>query len=120
MNDRVRFVEHKGVRVLLLDASNCAPEVTVEVMKASRELARTQPLNSLRTVVDVTNSHFNDASSHEIKISAEANKPYARALAVVGVRGLKKIVLNVVIRASGREIPIFETREEAMDWLATR
>jgi len=40
------------------------------------------------------------------------------ASTAVGVSGIKRIVLQSLIKLSGRHIEMFEEREKALDWLA--
>ncbi|MGC4120101.1 MAG: hypothetical protein QM765_37075 [Myxococcales bacterium] len=46
------------------------------------------------------------------------NAPYVKAGAVVGVTGLKKIVLNTLNLMTSRGFRAFDAREKALDWLA--
>ena len=41
-----------------------------------------------------------------------------KASAAVGVSGLKKIIVLSLMKLAGRDIKLFDTREEALDWLA--
>jgi hypothetical protein len=46
------------------------------------------------------------------------NKPYVLAAAVVGITSpLMKLAYNFVMAVSKRNVPIFDTREQAMEWL---
>jgi hypothetical protein len=44
--------------------------------------------------------------------------PHIRASAATGVSGIKRVVFQSLLRIIGREIKLFETAEEALDWLA--
>jgi hypothetical protein len=48
------------------------------------------------------------------------NKPYVVAAAVVGVTGLKQVILNAVMKLSGRKLTAFNTLAAAKDWLAAQ
>ncbi|HET7038601.1 MAG TPA: hypothetical protein VFH97_01855 [Gemmatimonadales bacterium] len=86
--ERVRFIEHRGVPILYHDFAGFKdPNGVLEPIALARRIVASQPLNSVRTLVDVRNSHFNAAVSRALQELAAANKPYVRASAVVGCRG---------------------------------
>jgi hypothetical protein len=47
-----------------------------------------------------------------------SNKPYVVAAAVIGVTGMKQFIYNTVMKFSGRTIMLFDTIEQAKEWLA--
>jgi len=115
--ERVRLLEHKGRSVVLLDASHCPAAEAGQVFVSGRRLLATMPPKSALTLTDVTGAMFDDASTREAQTNATANVPYVKAAAVVGVAGLKKIVYTAIIRVTGREVKLFDTREQALEWL---
>lgn len=115
--ERVRVLAHKGKDVLLLDASQCQAAEAGQVFVVARKLLAAMPPKSALTLTDVTGAMFDDASTREVQTNATVNVPFVRAAAVVGVTGLKKIVYNAVVRVSGRDVRLFDTREQALDWL---
>jgi hypothetical protein len=47
------------------------------------------------------------------------NRPYVRQGAVIGLDGIKRIMVNSVLKMSGRNnMKFFHTRDEALKWLA--
>jgi len=118
---RVSFTAFKGKQILIEDFSNLVPG---EDFKATIELARktiaNQPKSSVLAVLDATNASFNTEILGLMKEFVKSNTPYIKAAAVTGVNGLAKIALSAITQASGRSFGIFNTREAAMDWLATQ
>jgi hypothetical protein len=114
---KVEFIRHKDKEILFLDFSNGNPEDNLPVLEETKKIIAVQPYNSLLTLVDVTSAKFNNESRDKLKAFALHNKPYVKASAVVGVAGLAKVLYTVVMQFSGRNIPIFNTLEEAKDWL---
>jgi hypothetical protein len=72
------------------------------------------------TLTDVTDMEINPEIIQAFKDFTLYDKPYIRASAVVGIRGLMKIAYNAVMAFSGRRIPCFDTRDEALAWLMKR
>ncbi|MBN1779885.1 STAS/SEC14 domain-containing protein [bacterium] len=118
MEDRIRFFEHSGKKILLLDVSGMKPgESFIRFIDSAKQVIRTKPENSLLTLFDATDSYFNNATIDMLKEFTAGNKSYVRASAVVGITGLKKVMLNFISKFSSRTFKQSDTREEAMDWL---
>lgn len=115
---RVQFIEHKGRKILHLNFTNCKPVDVHPIISEAKNAIKTQPLKSVCTLTDVTESAFNSRLSDALKEFVAHNKPYVLAAAVVGVTGLKQIILNAVMKFSGRELHAFDSLDEAKDWLS--
>ena len=116
--ERVTFINHNGKEILFVDFSNCKPGDVFLVIDEVKRTIRTRPENSVLTLTDVTNMRFDDRVSDQMKEYTAHNKPYVRAAAVVGVEGVKKVILNAVMLFSKRKFQTFDTIERAKNWLA--
>ncbi len=63
-------------------------------------------------------SSFSGETISKLKELARDNTPYVKAGAIVGVTGLYKVVFNAVAIFSKRRFYLFDTIDEAMDFLA--
>src|SRR6476646_4438000 len=105
---RVRFIEHRGMRVLLADYSGPVTEAEgLAAMAECRRIAAQQAPGSLLLLTDVTGAHFNTRLVQELKELAAHNNPYVRRSAAVGVNGLQKIIYQAVQRFARRDIMLF-------------
>lgn len=111
------FIQHKGRKILYLDGSNCNAEEALTLIATARDIIRSQPEKSLYTFTDITNSRFNEKVTEAMKEYVAGNKPYVVAAAVVGVTGLKQIILNSILKISGRKLMMFDRHAQALDWL---
>ena len=119
--ESVRFIEYKSQEILLVDFTQAkTDEEVLAIIKRSNRLAMTRPANSILALTDVSLVHFNDRVLTAVKEGAKKNTLYFKASATVGVTGLKKVVLPMIARFSGRNIKPFDDREQAMDWLLTQ
>ena len=117
--ERIRFVEHRGKKILLEDFSGMQPgREYVAALEEARRIIHSQPESSVLAMFDATNGMFDQDVINRMNEFAKSNKPYIKASALVGITGLRKIALSAVSRLSGRDFKVFDTREEAMDWLA--
>jgi hypothetical protein len=117
--ERIKFIQHKGKEILLLDFSRCTVTDALALIDKAAAAIRTRPEQSLLTLTDVTDMRFDDTVNQRMKEFTSHNKPYVRAAAVVGITGLKKILFQAVMTFSKRKINTFDDRETAKAWLIT-
>jgi len=112
-----QIITHSGKKIVYVDLSGSkASELPAKIAEAKR-LIESQPRESALILTNVTDVELNSDSSHIMKDFSTHNTPYTRASAVVGIEGLKKIIYAGIQRVTGRNIPTFNTIEEAKDWL---
>lgn len=116
--DRIYYIRHREKKILYLDGSNVNFEEALPLIREAKEFIRSQPEKSLLTLTDLTNARFNDHVTQSLKEYVAGNKPYVIAAAVIGVTGLKQILLNSILKLSGRKLTLCDTKEQALDWLA--
>ena len=116
---RVRFIEHRGQRVLLLDYSNLTNEQEMlEMVEERTELVSKEPPGSVLTLADLTGAHASRTAIARIKEANVLEKPYVRRAALVGAETLlPKGALEAVGTFAAKNWERFATREEALDWL---
>ncbi|MDB4948656.1 MAG: hypothetical protein JWM27_1305 [Gemmatimonadetes bacterium] len=116
--ERTRFIEHRGKKILLLDYSGIKnpADALREIELSKAEVVKHAP-KSLRVLTDTTDAHYDSTVVQALKELAAHDEPYVIASAVVGVSGLKKVVLTGVNLFSRRKITMFNTRPEALEWL---
>jgi hypothetical protein len=116
--ERTRLIEHRGRQVLLLDYSGIRdPAEALRYIEESKRIVEKHPPKSLRVLTDSTDSHYDGTVVQALKELARHDEPFVFASAVVGVVGLKKVVLTGVNLFSKRKIVMFDSRQEALDWL---
>ena len=119
VDEHVRFIEHKGRQILLIDFAECQPNEFLERIRYARSVIGRQAPGSTRTLTVVTKARFNQQVSEAMKEYTAHNKPYVRVAAVVGLSGLQEIVYNVIIKLTGRNIATFSDVAVAKDFLAS-
>lgn len=118
---RGAFMEHRGVRMLVVDATNLREFDDINAMIGRFEsLIRGEPERSVRVVMLVAGLHYDRKSVGAIKGVFVRVQPWIRASCLVGVTGLQKVLLQVLNQVARRERPLFDTLEQAQDWLATQ
>lgn len=117
--DRARFVRHRGVQILLIDLSGMRElEEIRRVAEFASERIAAEPGGSVLSLIDLTDV---PVAWDWIRVLIQAgirNRPYVAARAVVGLDPAAFFALSLAERATWRSLRVFNTREEALDWLA--
>jgi hypothetical protein len=122
--DRVRWIEHKGKKVLLIDysglhAKNPEEKKTVfDCMAKGRDLTEAAAGNILY-LSDVTDTQSdNDIVDglREFAIYTGSSGKLEKSC-VVGLAGVQKVLLNMMNLMSNAKRVMFDTREEGLEYL---
>jgi hypothetical protein len=115
--ERIRFIEHKGQRVLLLDFRNCTPEEIRNLSSQIRQVMAQEPKDSILALADFTGAQFSRDAVTRMKEVTAMDRPFVKRAAWVGTENLPKVFYDAIRTFSVREFPIFATRDEALDYL---
>jgi hypothetical protein len=117
MDERIRFIEHRGKQILLVDFSNANAREMLLGLEELRITAAQYPRESLVTLGDYTGSTVDHAVATKLKEVLTLDRPFVTKTAWVGTEGIPHAFMENFHSFSQREIVTFKTREEAMDWL---
>jgi hypothetical protein len=117
MDDRIRFIKHKGHAIFLLDFSHCgSKELLLLLDQVRADIARHAP-GSVLTLADFEGAQVDKAVATKIKEVLVFDRPYVKRSAWVGTDSVPHVFYEHFKSFSQRDFPTFTTREEAMDWL---
>jgi len=118
-----KFVEHKGKQIYYVDYSNIKTnEEFLSIIKqtnAFREKVKAEGQRNLLMLVDISGSFVYGEVLEQIKKAGKQTKEITSREAVVGVTGGKKILLRIVQTITSMNLRMFDTVEEAKDWLVS-
>jgi len=117
MEDRIRFLTHSGRQVLLADLSNCNPEEVARVARQVPAYAANEPRGSVLLLADFTGAKFDKTAIETLKQATVFSRPMVKRSAWVGTGSLPHVYYENLKSFSQRDLPTFETREEALEWL---
>ena len=120
MVSRSTWVMHNGKRILIQDYRGCAGKELIAAIKENEEFSLRQEVKSgIRVLVDVTGVYGDKESLDFYKDSAKRFRDFFDKRAVVGVTGVQRLFLKVIKSFARISVVPFDTREEALDWLAS-
>ena len=115
--DRIVFLTFRNHQVLLADCSHCSAEELAAVIDDVPRHVTREPLGSVLLLADFSRSVFNKETVEHLKLAAVFDRPHLKKSAWVLTQNLPTTLYESVRTFSGREIPTFGTREEALEYL---
>lgn len=118
MPDKSGFIQYKDKEIFYVDYTNIDNvDELRERIKRAEEMLVGSGKKDLLELVDVTGSYAESESIILLKESAKVSVPYIKRSAIVGVAGVKKVLLEFVKKFSGLNIEAKGSLEEAKEWL---
>lgn len=116
---KVEFIEHNGKKILFMDIRDTADvQESIKTGDQAKAIIFAQPQKSVLLLTDVTNARYNPQATDYMKEYSSQVTPFVKASAMVGVSGIRNVILNALVRVSGRNIRLFDDLEKAKNWLA--
>jgi hypothetical protein len=119
MHERIRFIDHHGKRILLVDLSNCSADEVEEIVRRVPDYITVQPRGFVLVLTDFSGAAFDRDALRAMKETAVFDKPFVKKSALIGTEDLPASFYDELKSYSRRDLLIFTAREEALDWLAS-
>ena len=117
--ERLRFIKHKGHVIYLIDFKNCkAKELLLLLEQVRADIARHE-LGSVLTLAEFAGAEIDRSVATRVKEVLVLDRPYVKRSAWVGTESLPHVFYEHFKNFSQRELPLFKTREEALEWLVS-
>ena len=117
MDDRIHFVKHEGKQILLVDASQVSAQQMLLLLEYVQVLVAKHARESLLILTDLTGAKIDRTVATRIKEVLTLDRPFVKKTAWVGADNIPHALMESFHTFSQREIVLFKTREEAMNWL---
>jgi SpoIIAA-like len=117
MKDRIRFIMHQGKRILFVDCSHCTSDELEKLAQLVPSFLSAHPKGSVLLLADFTGAQFDRDAVERMKQVAVLDRPYLKRSAWFGTDSLPHVFHEHLKNFSQRDLPIFKTKEEALDWL---
>lgn len=116
-----RWITHKGARIFIADFSNYGGDAAGVQAEADyiAQILQLEPPDSVLSIAHVDGTFANEKTMRSLMTLVPVTNKYVKKRCTVGVRGFRKHLLAGFTRLTGRaQFTIFDTMEEAMDFLA--
>jgi hypothetical protein len=118
LSEHIRFLSHQGKRILLIDVSNCSSAEVETIYRAVPEFVTTRRRGSVLILSDFRGASIDREAIRIMQETAIFDKPYVKKSAWIGTENFLRGLCENLGNFSRREFHIFQTREEALAWLA--
>ena len=118
----VEWIEYKGTKILFLDHRDQEPAAVIEDLETSKVFLDEIPeVNKLRVLINTEGAIISKEVMARLKEMGKQFEPRAEKAAVVGITGIRHILLSAYNRVTGAEKhqKQFDTQEEALEWLSS-
>jgi len=115
--ERLRFTKHKGHAIFIIDFSDAtAKEILLLLDQVQADVARHAP-GSMLILADFAGAEIDKEVATKMKKVLVLDRPYVKRSAWIGTGSLPHVFYENFKTFSQRELPIFKTRDEALEWL---
>ncbi len=116
--DRIYWKTERGKQILIMDCSGLNNDQIKELIAGGYKYYENKEPNSVLSLTDLTNTYLTSSTYHAFKDLDAKTHEYDLKTAVVGLNKAKTILLNLVNKFRKSQIKGFNSREEALAWLA--
>ena len=114
---RVKWIEYKGKEILHDDYTNLQGEELVHTIEILTNHLMESGKKEILLLIDLNDSYTNKEVVNAFTEAGKRVRPIVKRTAVLGITGVKKVLLNVVNKLSSIDANPFSTEEEAKEWL---
>ena len=112
MDDRIHFIEHEGKQILLIDASQVSAQQMLLLLEYVQIIVAKHARESVLILADLTGAKIDRTVATRIKEVLTLDRPFVKK-----TENIPHALMESFHSFSQREIVLFKTREEAMNWL---
>ena len=112
----VSWIEYKGKEILFIDYRGLGLEESLETLDQAEEVIVGRK-DKILILVDTRDAYTSAEFMARLKESGKEIAPKMEKQAIVGITGLKAILLDAYNRFTGSALKPFSIQEEAKEWL---
>ncbi|NMM49127.1 hypothetical protein [Marinigracilibium pacificum] len=111
------IIDYKGIKIVYTNIAGSLPEDAIPAFERTRVLVPTFGEKEALSLVNAKDARFNTDLISKIKEVVKMNNFHVKATAVCGLSTLTSLMVNSIISFTGRKMKLFDTVEEAKEWL---
>ena len=120
MSERVKWIDHKGEKILFADLSNTeTAEEVKEVLGKVFEVAKNIPESTLQYLTNMDQAHVTAKVMPIYREEAAKVKPYIKKWSMFGLSKINVMILKLLQKSLGLDAQPFTNQEEALEYLVS-
>ena len=117
MEDRLRFIKHNDKDILFVDLSHASKQDMLILLPRIKAVVTEQPRDSVLILADLSGAQIDKDVATRVKEVLVFDRPYVKKAAWVGAEELPNVFYENFKTFSRRDLPLFKTQSEALEWL---
>ncbi len=117
LDQRLQFLKHKGRVIYSIDFSNCSAKDMLLLLDQIRLDITSQQRNSLLVLANFSGAAVDKNVATRMKEILVLDRPFVKKSAWVGVDSVPHVFYEHFKNFSRRDFPVFDRREDALEWL---
>jgi hypothetical protein len=120
IEERIELFDFEGKRFIYYDISRFKNNFQFkEFIAYAKTIIQQSPEQSLFSITNVEGVIYDTETKLIVAVWMDFNRPYIKFGAVIGLDGIKRIMVNSILKISGRNnMKFFRSKDEATQWLA--
>jgi hypothetical protein len=110
------WIEYKGKEILFIDYRGLGMDESLETLEQVEKII-TERKEKVLILVDTRDTYTSAEFMARLKETGKQMRPLMKKQAIVGITGLKAILLDAYNRFTGASLRPFSTLAEAKEWL---
>ena len=116
-SNRMKWIEYNEQDIFYIDFSNLQGEEFLKLLKEQDSYLKTLEKQDILFLLNIKNMFFDNEIKEKIKESAKLISLISKKFALVGLTGLKKILLGIINRITSLGAKGFSNEQDAKIWL---
>lgn len=117
--ERLRFEKYQGRDIFVIDFSRCTNKEMLLLLDQVKASVQRHAPASLLVLTDFSGTRIDKKVATRAKEVLVLDRPYVKKSAWIGTENLPHVFYENFKSFSQRELPIFKTRQEALEWLVS-
>ncbi len=115
--NRMKWIEYNEKDIFYIDYSNLSGEKFLKLIREQDIYIKTLEKQDVLFLLNIKNMFFDNEGKEKIKESAKLISLHSKKFALVGLTGLKKILLSIINKITSLGAKGFSNEQDAKDWL---
>jgi len=117
--DQIKWTTHKSIKICDVDYSGLNEIDLIPLIKNVEKSLLSISKKNILIILHVNNILASDPVLQAFKNTSRNLQPSIDKVAILGLRGIKKLYLSAIIKITGIEAKAFDDIKNAKDWLVS-
>jgi hypothetical protein len=113
-------IMHKGKTIFFADHKGSQGSEVIRAQKSMLEMIKNSGVSDALSITDMTDVRVPRELDEEMRRLGNSISRYSKKVAIIGMsQGAKFVIINAAMRITNKPIKLFDTVEDAKEWLVS-